>query len=105
MFFCCSPQGHAPSPEVGMGSDVLGVAQQTWAELWQSELPRKVTVQASSLAAASKREPYIVCRNEIINIVHVCYLYLMYMYMYVLYVCMDIKLKTSGKTFYVLAGM
>ena len=87
MFFAVSPQGHAPSPEVGMGSDVLGVAQQTWAVLWQSELPRKVTVQASSLAAASKREPYIVCRNEIINMVHVYYLYLINVHVHVCTVC------------------
>ena len=43
-----------PSPEMGVASDVLGVAQEKWKELWQSESPRKVTVQASSLASSGE---------------------------------------------------
>lgn len=56
-FFSCGFylfKGRAPSPEVGVVSEVLGVAQQSWAELWQSEKPRKITVRASSLAACGE---------------------------------------------------
>ena len=55
-------QGHMPSPEMGVASDVLGVAQEKWAELWQSESPRKVTVQASSLASSG--EKCCMCHRE-----------------------------------------
>ena len=44
-----------PSPEVGVVSEVLGVAQQSWAEIWQLEKPRKITVRASSLAACGEK--------------------------------------------------
>ena len=52
-------QGRTPSPEIGVTRDVLGVAQEKWAELWQSESPKKVTVQASSLAASGETHPLI----------------------------------------------
>ena len=51
---CLLLQGSTPSPEMGVVSDALGVAQQRWAEVWQSVQLHKVTVQASSLAAAGE---------------------------------------------------
>ena len=51
-------KGHTPSPEVGVVSEVLGVAQKSWEELWKSEKPRKITVRASSLAACGEKIPY-----------------------------------------------
>ena len=56
-------KGRTPSPEVGVVSEVLGVAQQSWVELWRSEKPRKIVVRASSLAA---------CGEKILHCMGVC---------------------------------